>query len=118
MYANLHTFIFTFTLIFFHFRCKQRAKRLQKDCKKGKTKNSLSLSLRKSKTKTYHLIQGKASSAFPKHEEQTAPIIITDFIHYNIRNPKMFTSSSISCYACSTHNPKPLSNYHPANPHH
>ena len=32
MYANLRTVIFTFTLIFL----KQRAKRLQKDCKKGK----------------------------------------------------------------------------------
>lgn len=58
MYANLHTFIFTFTLIFFKTTCKQTAK-------KGKTKNSLSLSLRKLKTRTFHLIKGKASSAFP-----------------------------------------------------
>ena len=32
MYANLHTVIFAFILIIF----KQRAKRLQNDCKKGK----------------------------------------------------------------------------------
>lgn len=36
MYANLHTIIFHFTLIFFKTTCKQTAK-------KGKTKNSLSL---------------------------------------------------------------------------
>ena len=53
MYANLHTVIFAFILIIF----KQRAKRLQNDCKttakKGKTKNSLSLPLSNFKNKDF-----------------------------------------------------------------
>lgn len=62
MYANLHTFIFTFTLFFFILGAKKRANNVQ--TKKGKTKNSLSLSLRKSKSKTFHQHKGKPIS-FP-----------------------------------------------------
>ena len=76
MYANLHTFIFTFTLFFFILGAKKRANRLQK---KGKTKNRLSLSLGKLKPKTFHQHKGKPHQLSPNHEEHTAPIIITDF---------------------------------------
>ena len=106
MYANLHTFIFTFTLFFFILG----ANNVQTDCKqtakKGKTKNSLSLSLRKLKTKLS-----------PNHEEHTAPIIITDFIHNNTRNQERFTLHSFSFHALHKHSPKPLSSLRLANLH-
>ena len=78
MYANLHTFIFAFILIFFN-NVQTTAKRLQNDRKKGKTKNSLSLSLRKSKSKTFHQHKGKPYQLSPNHEEHSTPFIITDF---------------------------------------
>ena len=87
MYANMRTFIFTFTLIFFHFRCKQTANRLQTDCKQ--TANRLQKRERPKtafpfpsvilKTKTFHQHKGKPHQLSPNHEEHTAPIIITDF---------------------------------------
>lgn len=43
MYANLHTFIFTFTLIFFILGANRLQTTCKQTAKKGKTKNSLSL---------------------------------------------------------------------------
>ena len=60
--------------------CKKRAKRLQNDCKKReRPKTASPFPSVILKTKTFHLIQGKASSAFPNHEEHSTPFIITDF---------------------------------------
>ena len=52
MYANLHTFIFAFILIFFN-NVQTTEKRPKNDRKKGKTKNSLSLPLSNFKNKDF-----------------------------------------------------------------
>ena len=69
MYANLHTFIFAFILIFLTTckRPKNDRKMTEKMTeKRERPKTASPFPSVILKTKTFHLIQGKASSAFPQ----------------------------------------------------
>ena len=65
MYANLHTIIFTFTLIFLKITCKQTAKK------------------------------GKPYQLSPNHEEHQKPFIHTDFKQNNTLHSGLFISKSV-----------------------
>jgi hypothetical protein len=56
MYANVHTIIFTFTLIFFILEANRLQKTCKQTAKKGKTNTASPFPSENQKTKTFHLI--------------------------------------------------------------